>query len=166
MQQATKLRALGFAAPLLRGIGLVGAGVYKILFAWWIDPWLQRRANRALLDDVYANFHFLISQDKSEVSSPAGVQSFGCASVEILWSNLKLNITRGRGDVSISVAPRHAPEKSYEFGPVIAVLDRRNFSSSDVINDLSGAADILRRRLEALNAAFSEQDFPSIEQRL
>lgn len=66
----------------------------------------------------------------------------------------------------MSVAPRHAPRESYEIGPVVAALEYRHFSERDVVNDLADAEKVLRPRLEALNAAFSEQEFPRIKARL
>lgn len=166
MQQATKIRVLGFVAPFFRGVALIATTAYNTFFAWWLDPWLQRKANRALLDDVYANFYFLVSHGSAEASSSGAVLPFDYSLVQIRWRNLVFFITRGRGDVSVTVAPRHESGKSYELGLAVAALEGRHFSERDVINDLSGAADILRPRLEALNAAFSEQDFRSIEQRL
>ena len=75
-------------------------------------------------------------------------------------------ITRGRGEVNVSVAPVYAKDKSYELGPVIAALERRHLSDRDLVNDLEGAANLLRSRLQVLNAAFSEQEFPHIKGRL
>ena len=166
MQRATKLRILDFFAPFFLGVGFIVKMVYNIAFAWWLDPWLQRRANDALFRDVQANLYFLVSQGQLVNSSRVTVLPFDYAQVGIRWENLLFTITRGRGELNVSVTPRHAKDESYELGPVIAALERRHLSDRDLVNDLEGAANLLGPRLQVLNAAFSEQEFPRIKGRL
>jgi len=87
-------------------------------------------------------------------------------SVQIPWGNLLFTITRWRGDTTVSVAPKHGPVQSCELGPLVAAFERRHFSEHDIVNDLAAAARLLRPRLEALNAAFSTQEFPDVRKRL
>jgi hypothetical protein len=165
VQRATKRRVLEFLLPVFLGVGFIVKMVYNIAFGWWLEPRLQRKANRELLDDVHANLPFLAPQ--ADIGQPSVmVLPFDYASVEIPWENLLFGISRGRGELNISVAPRHAPHQSYELGPVIAALDGRHFSQRDLVKDLAGAATLLLPRLQALNAAFSEQEFPRIKERL
>ena len=63
-------------------------------------------------------------------------------------------------------APRHAPNMSYELGPVIAALENRRYLDRRAIHDLHDAENLLQPRLQALNAAFSERDFAIIKQKL
>ena len=161
MQKATKLRILEFFGPLIRGIGFAFNVVYYAFFAWWLNPWLDRKANRELVDDITRNLYFLVSEPSSIT-----VQRAEWPSVQIPWGNLLFTITRWRGDTTVSVAPKHDPVQSYELGPLVAAFERRHFSEHDIVNDLADAARLLRPRLEALNAAFSEQDFPHVRKRL
>jgi hypothetical protein len=96
----------------------------KVAFAWWLDPWLQRNENRALWNDVQANLFFLVSQAQLISSRPVAVMPFDYASVKLLRENVLITITRGRGDLAVSVEPRHAPAESYELGSAIAALAR------------------------------------------
>ena len=161
MQKATKLRILEIFRPLILGIGFVFKMVSWVLFAWWLGPLLDRKANRELVDDVTRNLYFLVSEPTSISVLPAEWPT-----VEIPWGNLVFTIARWRGDTTVSVAPRHDPVQSYELGPLVAALECRHFSERDTVNDLSDAARLLRPRLEALNAAFSEQEFPHVRKRL
>ena len=161
MQRATKLRILEFVALVFLGVGFIVKMVYNTAFAWWLEPRLQRKANRELLDDVHANLPFLVSQARMGTAGRSTVLPFDYASLEIPWE-----ISRGRGELNISVAPRHAPHQAYELGPVIAALDGRHFSQRYLVNDLAGAAALLHPRLQTLNAAFSEQEFARIKERL
>jgi hypothetical protein len=166
VQRVTKRRVLEFVLPVFLGVGFIVKMVYHIALGWWLEPRLQRKANRELLDDVHANLPFLASQAQMDSPGPITVLPFDYASVEIPWENLLFTISRGREELNISVAPRHAPHQSYELGPVIAALDGRHFSQRDLVKDLAGAATLLHPRLQALNAAFSVQEFPRIKERL
>jgi hypothetical protein len=61
VQKATKLRILDFFRPLILGIGFAFKAGYFIFFAWWLNPWLERKANRELVDDITRNLYFLVS---------------------------------------------------------------------------------------------------------
>jgi hypothetical protein len=161
VQKATKLRILDFLAPLILGIGFALKVVYYVVFAWWLGPWLDHKANRELVDEIKQNLYFLISEPSS-----IRVLRAEWPTVEIPWGNLLFTIVRWRGDVTVSVAPKHAPVQSYELGPLIAAFEGRHLSERDIVNDLGDAARLLRPRLEGLNAAFSEQEFPRIKGRL
>jgi hypothetical protein len=66
----------------------------------------------------------------------------------------------------VTVAPRSAPQNSYELGPLIAALEQRHLSERDIVYDLVGAANLMRPRLEALNHAFSENELQHTKQLL
>lgn len=166
MQQATKRRLIEFVAPLLVGIGFIVKVVYYILFAWWLDPWLRREANRALLDDITKNLYFLVSDSETDVPRSINVLDTEWPTIEVRWGNLLFTVARWRDETSISVAPSHASRESYELGPLVAALENRHISYRDVVNNLGDAGDLLRPRLQALNSAFSEQMFPQFKVRL
>ncbi len=152
--------------PLFIGIGFIVKMVYSIAFAWWLDPWMQRKANRALLDDITRYFYFLVSPSLADVSPAINVLPSEWPTAEISWKNLLFNITRWRDETIVSVAPRHLPRESYSLGPLVAALEHRHFSERDTVNDLEDAARLLRPRLQTLNLAFSEQEFPRTRERL
>ena len=147
------------------GVGLIVKMLYSAGFSWWLDPWLQRKANLALLNDVQSNLDFVVSQAKA-VHSPSPVLPFDYASVNLLWENLFFVITRGRGELNVCVAPRHAQHDLNELGPTIAALEGRHLSERDAVNNLSDAAALLRPRLGLLNAAFSEQEYAHTKARI
>jgi hypothetical protein len=166
VQRATKLRIVEFTAPFFLGIGFIVKMLNKVAFAWWLDPRLQRNENRALWDDVQANLFFLVSEAQLVNSRPVAVLPFDYASVKLLRENVLFTITRGRGDLTVSVGPRHLPAESYELGSVMAALERRHLSERDLVNDFAGVERLLGPRLQVLNAAFSEEEYPRIKTRL
>ena len=69
--------------------------------------------------------------------------------VRIPWENILVTATRWHGETNLRVAPPHAPNDSYELGPLIAALERRHVSEHDVADDLASATNLLRPRLLA-----------------
>jgi hypothetical protein len=161
VQKETKLRILEFFGPLIGAIGFAFKVVYNTFFAWWLNPWLDRKANRELVDDITRNLYLLVSEPSS-----ISVLRAEWPSVQIPWGNLLFTITRWRGDTTVSVAPKSDRVQSYELGPLVAAFERRHFSEHDIVNDLADTARLLRPRLEGLNAAIFEQEFPHVRKRL
>lgn len=141
-------------------VGFVVKTIYQAIFGWWLDPWLQRKANQSLIEDVRANLPFLFPNGSVVEHPRIRVLPFDYASVEIIWENLLFSFTRGREETNVVVAPRHAPNMSYELGPVIAALENRRYSDRQAISDLRDAAKLLQPHLQALNAAFSGCSYP------
>jgi len=166
VERRAKLRVWDFLAPAIRGIGFFIKVVYIALLGWWLGPWLQRKANRSLLNDVRENFSFLFPKGHVLKQPRIRVLPFDYASVEIAWENLLFSFTRGREEVNVLVAPSHAPKMSYELGPAIAALENRHYSERDRVTNLHDAANLLQPGLEALNTAFSKQSFPAMKQKL
>lgn len=136
MRKTTKLRILEFFGPLILGIGFAFKVVYYIFFAWWLNPWLDHKANRELVEDTERNLWFLIPE-----AGAVKVLHAEWPTVQILSGNLLLTILRWRDETTVSVAPRHSPTQSYQLGP------------------MDDAARLLRARLEDFNTAFSEEEF-------
>ncbi|HEU5336998.1 MAG TPA: hypothetical protein VFU27_13600 [Terriglobales bacterium] len=166
MRKATKLLMLRVLGPPYRVIAFVLKAAYTIAAGWWLDPWLQRRANGKLLDDVQANFYFLFSQAQVVKPRRIDILPFDYASVTLLSGNVLFCITRGRGEVNVSLSPISRPGEIHQLGFVIAALEKRPLAHGDMVNDLAAAGNLLRPRLELLNAAFSEDEYPRIKERL
>ena len=165
MDRRQRIAIMEWLWPLFAFVGSISRTFEKAFFSRWLQPWFQRRANRALLNDLQRDLYSLIST-ADLVESPSGNLPFDYASVEILWENLCLTISRGRGAVNVSLAPRHARNERVELGPVIAALEKRHFSSQDVVHDLTDVGSLLRPRLDLLNAAFSEQEYRRTRERM
>jgi len=168
INKSTRARVMGVLfrdvlLPLFLGPYYVLKGIYWILFGWWLDPWWQRRANHALMDDVQANLYFLYSRGQPIEEKRPRSLPFDYASVRIAFENIYFTFTRGRGELNVTLAPRHAPTDGHELTLVVAALD-----SSDLrpVGDFPGIAAVLRPRLRALNEAFSESRYPEFEKKL
>jgi hypothetical protein len=166
MRKRNKRLLIELIRPPVLFVGLVVKTIYGTMFGWWLGPWLQRKADRSLGEDVRANLPFLFPKGSVVERRRIRVLSFAYAAAEIEWENLLFSFTREREGVNVLVASRHAPNLSYELGPVIAALENKRCSDRYAINDLRDAANLLQPHLQALNTAFSEGDFPTIKQKL
>ena len=139
MRKQNRQLLIELIRPPVLLVGFVVKTIYRTMLGWWLDPWLQRKANQSLVEDVRANLPFLFP--KGSVVQPPRIRvlPFDYASVEIGWENLLFSFTRGREETNVVVAPTHAPNMSYELGPVIAALEDRRYSDRYAISDLSNA---------------------------
>jgi hypothetical protein len=162
VQRAIKLRLLDFVAPVFLGIGFVVKRVYNLAFAWWLDPLLRRKANRWLLDETTANLYFLVSEPHADVRSISARES-EWPTVEISWENSCSPLCDG-AEIQISPSRRVMPHEN-----LISLVRLSLHWSADTsrsATSLADAANLLRMRLQALNAAFSEHEFPRIKESL
>lgn len=137
MQKATKVRILQLLKPVILGLGFAVKIIYYVVFAWWLSPWIRHKANRELVRDIEQQLYFLISGP-----SAIRVLQADWPTAEILFGNLLFTVLRWRDETTVSVAPRHSPTQSYQLG------------------SLHDSAKLLRTRVEDLNIAFSEEEFP------
>src|SRR5579859_1894691 len=168
MKPETKLQIAELAKPLyylLLGVGFLVRMMYTGLFGWWLSPLIRRQDNRKLVDDIATNLHFLISDPEANVSW-IGILHSEVPTVKVSWHNLLFTFVRWHGETSVTVAPQHVPGKSYQLGPLFAALEGRHLSERDAMYGLGDAGRLLHPRLQALNAAFSEQGFPVFKERL
>jgi hypothetical protein len=90
------------------------------------------------------------------------VLPFDYASVCIVLGNVRFCFTRGRGETK-SLGPRHALDDSYDLAVVIAALDSKDITEVTQLSDLADGGDLLRARLDDLNDAFSESQYPEFK---
>jgi hypothetical protein len=166
MQRRGRIREMDLVWPLFAGLGFILKVTNRSLFAWWLGPWLQRRANRVLLDDVQANLYFLYSEGQPIEEKWPRALPFDYASVYIVFEHLLFCFTRGRGELNVSVAPRHAPDESFQLAVILAALDSIDITQVTQLSNLSEVADLLRARLPDFNIAFSELQYPEFKKRL
>jgi len=163
MRRQTRIRLMEFAWPLFAVLGFILKGIHQTLFAWWLDPWLQKRANQSLWDDVQADLYFLCTKGQRIEEKSTQVLPSDYASVCIVLGSVRFCFTRGRGELNVSLRPRDAPDDSYELALVIAALDSKDITEVTQLSDLADVGDLLRARLHDLNDAFSESQYPEFK---
>jgi len=157
-------KAHRYLSACFRALSFVLGKVWRISFGWWLDPISQRRKNQALWNDVQANLYFLYSGGQPIIETHPNIQPFDYASVRISYGNVLYCFTRGRGEVNVTLAARHAPARSHELSKVIAALE--NARVAPIGNGLASASSAIHSRLAALDEAFSEGRYSEFEDKL
>jgi hypothetical protein len=152
--------------PLFALVGLFFKVSYDTFLGWWLDPWLQRKANRALWEDVQTSLYFMTEHGKLIKDKSTQILPFDYASVRVAYENLIFIFTRGRDELNISLASRHAPDETFRFSVVVAALDSTGVEEQRTPHSLSALASSLRSRLGALNDAFSDRNYPEFRKKL
>jgi hypothetical protein len=152
--------------PLLLVPYFAGVVVYKALFSWWFDPWSQRKANQALWLDLQSQLYFLTSKGQVVRERQTRVQPFDYATVRIAFENVCFCFTRGRRELNISLSPSYQTGDRYDLLAVIAALDSKDTTELPPIDSLWEAADVIGSRLDDLNRAFSEREYPDFKHKL
>src|SRR5437667_8327439 len=78
----------------------------KAVFGWF-GLWSQRKDNALLERDIQAELNFLYSEGQVVKESWNTVHPFDYASVRINYKNICFCVTRGQGQLNISLSPRH-----------------------------------------------------------
>jgi hypothetical protein len=152
--------------PLFMALGFVAKTVHKLLLSWWLDPWLQTKANAALWDDVQANLYWLSAEGQRVSERRPKILPFDYASVCVDYGNIRFWITCGRGELNVSLAPRYLPQEESELAVLIAALESTDVTEQKPIERFSDITELLRPRINALNEVFSEKDYAKFKEKL
>jgi hypothetical protein len=97
---------LRFCGPFFLVLGFVAKTIYNVGFAWWLDPWLETKAQQALLKDVRAHLGFLFDEYGVElVSAEQEWPTIPYPAVTVHVLSLSLRLSDMRGDLHVEVAP-------------------------------------------------------------
>jgi hypothetical protein len=152
--------------PVFWVVGQVIEFFHWSLFSWWLDPWVQRRSNRVLWEDVQTHLFYLFPEGQL-VKEKTKVLPFDYDSIRVAFRNLIITITRGRGELNVSLSQRHQPDVTYRLGVVLAALDQtRNIGTLPYPEKFWEFSDFLRSRIDTLNEVFSDSQFPEFKQKL
>jgi hypothetical protein len=119
---------MGLVWPLFAGLYFILKGIHWTLLAWWRTHGFKKERIRRRGDDVKRNLYFLYSQGTPIKEKRTRVLPFDYASVYIANGKIQFCFTRGRGELNVSLSPRHAPDDAYELAVVVAALDSKDIT--------------------------------------
>jgi hypothetical protein len=140
--------------------------LYGIFFAWWLDKLIVRRSNKQFSADIRTYLAFLFERYRARVlpNDREPPPSFDWALVTVSINNVILQFFRDRGTVTVRVTPSASPYASYELLTLLNAMDmevaRRPF---DHLIDIE---PLLRRHIEDIQNAFSQENYPHISEQL
>ena len=127
--------------------------------------WMQRRANDHLAVEVLSSLYFL-SPPAVRFEGRTAVLPFNYAEVKVMYENICFTVARGRGEVNVSLSPRHSVRDTHQLATVISVIESRHLSNTDIVTTLEDAVSLIRPRVRELNEAFSEAHYREFQTRL
>jgi hypothetical protein len=126
---------------------------------------MQRRANDHLAVEVLSSLYFL-SPPAVRLEGRTAVLPFNYAEVKVMYENICFTVARGRGEVNVSLSPRHAVRDTHQLATVISAIESRHLSNTDIVTTLEDAVSLIRPRVRELNEAFSESHYREFQTRL
>ena len=93
--------------PPLVALGFVFSTVYSVLFGWWLDELMARKADKRLADEVKQNVPFLFTEKKAQIvpSDDDKVQrAFDLAVATVATEDFFIRLVRVRGEFDVEVA--------------------------------------------------------------
>ena len=84
MRKHTRQLLFEVMRPPVLLVGFVIKTIYRTMFGWWLDPWLQRKATQSLIEDVRANPPFLFPIASVVEHPQIRVLPFDYASVDVV----------------------------------------------------------------------------------
>jgi len=138
--------------------------LYDCVLGWWLDPWMRRRNKKALLKDLNET---LTPPVLGQVV-PQGVESeamFDYASVCLEAGVTHIQFTRGRGELSLSIAPKSIPHEFTDLAVVLSTL-RGRYDLSMIPENLFQANTLLHELWPQLQHVFSEAEYPAFRERI
>ncbi|HEV2991688.1 MAG TPA: hypothetical protein VG759_24855 [Candidatus Angelobacter sp.] len=155
--------------PIIFVLGRLIGGIYKLFFGWWLDPRTNRGLDDRLAQEVREKLSFLFTEHGASVvptenKYPRGMD-FSYITVEA--GNLRLLFLRGRGDLTVRVAPKCAPKEFHELALVAMVIKTpQGIGRRTTLHGLDDVDKLLRAEWGSLNQALSPAGYPATRQRL
>ncbi|MDQ1405534.1 MAG: hypothetical protein QOG55_1163 [Acidobacteriaceae bacterium] len=145
--------------PILRLLGFIVQAIYGAFFSWWLNPALDRRAEKSIKQAA----PFLFDQYEGKVVSEPRTETRGSSdhSVCIASGNLFLRFSQWRTEnYNVRVSPTFAPNDSYDLVDALRVGDpARATEVPPDINNWHHFARLLEPRFEQMQRSFNQENF-------
>ena len=155
-------------------IGRTIGKIYRLLFEWWLDVPMARRAQERFAQEIREALPFLFAECGGQIVPNEGIRfppGGGYSYVTIAIEHLLLRFCRGRGEFRVHVASRldltrdRSDWKDVELE--LSVLDRSEESeSSTSISSFRTAGRVLQAELSSLLEATSEGQWDLVKRKV
>lgn len=150
--------AIRFLWPLFALPYLMVKYGYKGLFGWWLDSWLTEKGRARLRRDIVDEMSFVASGGKL-LNTRGSAQPFDYASVYLDLDNVRIGITRGQREISITLAPHASLVDEYEFGVVHEALACIKHPNQSIFPELREADKMLEFHWNSIKTELSNDRF-------
>jgi hypothetical protein len=150
---------------LVYGIGKPVAWTFKIIFGWWLNPFMAGRAERRFRTEVREAFSFLFDEFGAEFV-PYSEKSLSWDRTTLRVRGLLFRASRWRGDREVRVAPVHAPTSWESLYTLIGAIDAIKTAETGVgappaplISGFSDFAQWIKLRFSEIEEALSPTQY-------
>ena len=160
----TRWMVLEVLKPVVLAGNLLGMG-WRVLFAGR-DLKLSRTREEDFAKEIRAQVPFLFEKYQGSVVLDETVKHprpFDYASVVVAVDNFLVRFFRGRGELRVHVAQNRAPFDWYELHVVLSVIESKTISEPLFWTDI---ARLLELHMSSLKDAFSQSNYPELQQQL
>ena len=153
---------VGTLRPPLIVLRFVFGNLFKLCFGW-LDKRMARQNEQRFAEEIRTHLSFLFTEYGAQIIPNEGVPfppSFDGAYVTLAVGTVRLRFLRGRGDFSVSVASKFAPQDWEDFRLIADGIGEWDTSQPQPLNySLESFEGILRPRLGRLQEALSKDRF-------
>jgi len=157
---------------VIRAIGFLVVGVYRLFFAWWLDGLLSGRSEERLKNRVRDNLGFLFSEHNGQFTKNDRVCRWGNV-VSLEAGGVLFRIGHHRGEDFVDVTSPRTPSDWEPVGIALMAIDAKQpiTTSEDLPVSpsflvLSEIAPLLRSRFADLEEAYSVDRYPTTKRTL
>jgi hypothetical protein len=154
-------------------LGRIIRRIYRLVFEWWLDVPMARRAQERFAQEIRERLPFLFAEYGGQIVPNEGIRfppRMGYSCVTIAIEHLLLRFCRN-GEFRVDVASRVDSTRHWsdwkDVELVLSVLDRPEESeSSTSISSLRTAGRVLRAELGSLLEATSEGQWDLVKRKV
>jgi hypothetical protein len=124
---------LSSSDSVLKAVGFVILKIYKLLFSG-LDERAYQSNRRRFIEDLNDNFSELLSEHAGRIHPTEGQnlpRAFDYVAVTLEFPEIRLQLIKGRGELSVRVAPSREPEDWQELGSLYKRPSERHLESLD-----------------------------------
>src|SRR6266851_2898184 len=155
--------------PIIFVVGRVFSWIYALFLGWWLDERGGRKADARFAQEIGEQLTFLFTEHGALVVPTEGplrrVMDSVYTTLEV--GNMRLLFLRGRGDLTVRVAPKHSPSDWHELSLVEMVIETpQGIGPRARLSGLDDVCKLLMTKWATLNEALSVGGYSTIRQRL
>jgi hypothetical protein len=109
--------------PALLVFAILG-GIYKVLFAWWLGPWMVYLGDKKLKEEIQQSVPSLFAEHGGRFVPNPQEPSKGSASVTVLAGGIVFQFNRWRDELTVKVAPETKPNELHELTALVKSSNR------------------------------------------
>jgi hypothetical protein len=149
-------------------LGAIVVPAYKLLFGW-LDRRLASKNQERLAAEIRLVLPFLFTEGHGEIAPNEGVPfppPFDYAFVTVSFDRFLLRFARGRGELTIGVAPVFAPTEWHDLSLILGLMENSTDFTRRSFRDLSEVSKTLRPRWQEIGRFLSVEQFKNAKDRL